>query len=69
MSRIGRVMFLVERTRRTRPNDVATVTAATAEQVSQHQCTHGHWCQLHMAARILQPCRWLPMVCPTKFVE
>ena len=33
MSRLGRVMFLVERTRRTRPNDVAAVTDATADQV------------------------------------
>lgn len=35
MSRLGRVMFLVERTRRTRPNDVAAVTDATADQVCE----------------------------------
>lgn len=33
MSRLGRVMFLVERTRRTRPGDVAAVVDCTAEQV------------------------------------
>jgi hypothetical protein len=35
MSRLGRVMFLVERTRRTRPNDVAAVTEHTADQVRE----------------------------------
>lgn len=35
MSRLGRVMFLVERTRRTRPTDVAAVAQATAEQASR----------------------------------
>lgn len=33
MTRLGRVLFVVERTRRTRPADVAALVIATSEQV------------------------------------